>query len=175
MKNSVKALLLALSLLVSAVLFAGCNNSENNSEEPQTSAQSSETAGEESQTSAQSREAADNEGSSVWDAAEYKEDTEVGEGAIAVKVEICAEDKSVTLTVHTDKDNLGAALLENNLVSGKESEYGLYIKVVNGIEADFDKDGTYWSISKDGEYLMTGADSTPIADGEHYELTRTKG
>lgn len=155
MKNSVKALLLALLLVISAVFCAGCNNNES-PEQPGTNASDS------------------GQGSSVWDSADYKEDAEVGEGAITVKVEIVAEEKSVTITVHTDKDNLGAALLDNNLVSGDESEYGLYIKYVIGMEADYDKDGTYWSLSKDGEYLMTGADSTTIADGEHYELTRTK-
>lgn len=164
MKNSVKALLLALLLIISAVFCAGCNNNKS-PEQPETSI--SGNGGENASDSGQ--------GSSVWDSAEYKEDAEVGEGAITVKVEVVAEEKSVTITVHTDKDNLGAALLDNGLVSGDESEYGLYIKFVIGMEADYDKDGTYWSLSKDGEYLMTGADSTPIADGEHYELTRTKG
>lgn len=160
MKNSVKALLLALLLVISAIFCAGCSNNESPGQ-PETNL--SDSNGESGQ------------GSSVWDSAEYKEDTEVGEGAITVKVEVAAEEKSVTITVHTDKDNLGAALLDNNLVSGDESEYGLYIKFVIGMEADYDKDGTYWSLSKNGEYLMTGADSTPIADGEHYEFTRTKG
>lgn len=160
MKNSVKALLLALLLVISAVFCAGCSNNESPGQ-PETNI--SDNNGESGQ------------GSSVWDSAEYKEDAEVGEGAVTIEVEVVAEEKSVTITVHTDKDNLGAALLDNSLVSGDESEYGLYIKFVIGMEADYDKDGTYWSLSKDGEYLMTGADSTPIADGEHYEFTRTKG
>lgn len=163
MKNSVKALLLAL-LVISAVFCAGCSNNESPGQ-PETNI--SDNGGENASDSGQD--------SSVWDSAEYKEDAEVGEGAITVKVEVVAEEKSVTITVHTDKDNLGEALLDNSLVSGDESEYGLYIKFVIGMEADYDKDGTYWSLSKDGEYLMTGADSTPIADGEHYEFTRTKG
>ena len=64
--------------------------------------------------------------------------------------------------------------MANGLVEGETGDYGLYIKVVDGLRADYDLDGAYWAISKDGEYLMTGADSTPIADGEHYELTYTK-
>ena len=47
-------------------------------------------------------------------------------------------------------------------------------KFVNGILADYDVDGTYWGLTKDGEYVMSGADTTYIADGEHYELTKTK-
>lgn len=76
--------------------------------------------------------------------------------------------------IKTDADNLGDALVANGLVEGDVGDYGLYIKVVDGLRADYDLDGAYWAISKDGEYLMTGADSTPIADGEHYELTYTK-
>ena len=76
--------------------------------------------------------------------------------------------------IKTDADNLGDALVANGLVEGEMGDYGLYIKVVDGLRADYDLDGAYWAISKDGEYLMTGADSTPIADGEHYELTYTK-
>lgn len=154
MKNSLKALLLALTLALALVFCAGCNNETGNND---VSANQSE----------QPR-------SDLWSGAKYTEDKEIGEGSIAVKVEIVMEDKSITLTVHTDSGNLGDALLENELVEGDESEYGLYIKAVNGVEADYDRDGAYWSISKDGEYLMTGADSTPIADNEHYELTYTK-
>ena len=71
-------------------------------------------------------------------------------------------------TVH-----LPGTLEENGLVSGDESEYGLYVKSVNGIAADYDADGYYWALSKTGEYLMTGVDDTLIADGEQYELVRT--
>ena len=57
----------------------------------------------------------------------------------------------------------------------KDLCYGIYIKKVNGIRADYNLDGAYWNLTKNGEYLMTGADMTPIADGEHYEFTYTKG
>ncbi len=146
MKKTMKALLLGAALALSSVFCTGCGAD-----------------GTQRDSSA-----------SVWDSALYTEDRELGEGALTLKVEVAAEEKSVTFTIHTDEDTLGAALIENDLVSGEESEFGLYIKFVNGIEADFDKDGSYWSLSKDGEYLMQGADSTAIADGEHYELTRVK-
>ena len=69
---------------------------------------------------------------------------------------------------------LGDALIEHNLISGENGPYGLYVKVVNGITADYDINQSYWSLSKDGEYLQTGVDVTEISDGEHYELTYTK-
>ena len=39
--------------------------------------------------------------------------------------------------------------------------------------ADYDADGLYWAFYKSGEYLMTGVDTTEIADGEQYELVCT--
>jgi len=77
--------------------------------------------------------------------------------------------------VTTESDNLEGALLDSGFVSGEESTYGLYIKTVCGITADYDTDGAYWAIYKDGEYLMTGAKDTKIAEGERYELVYTKG
>ncbi len=146
MKNTMKAFLLSAALTLSSVFVTAC--AAEGAEQPSSS--------------------------HLWDNALYTEDTELGEGKLTLAVEVAAEEKSITFTLHTDGETLGEALLENELVSGEESEFGLYIKFVNGIEADFDKDGSYWSLSKDGEYLMQGADSTPIADGEHYELTRVK-
>lgn len=110
----------------------------------------------------------------TWKNAMYTENTEIGEGKITVTVEVKAGDKSVEITVHTDKKILGDALIEHGLVAGESSQYGLYVKTVNGIFADYDKDGYYWGLYKDGAYAMTGIDGTEISDGEHYELVRTK-
>ena len=111
---------------------------------------------------------------SLWDDALYTEDTALGEGAKTVQVEVNAEDKSITFTIKTDAETLADALTAHALIEGEESQYGIYVKKVNGIFADYDVDGYYWSLLKNGEYLMTGADTTVIADGEHYELVRTK-
>ena len=110
----------------------------------------------------------------AWENAIYRKDKELGDGAKTVMVEVKAEDKSITILVNTDAETLADALLEHELIEGDNTEFGIYIKTVNGILADYDIDGYYWSISKNGEYLMTGADSTFIANGEHYELVRTK-
>ena len=109
----------------------------------------------------------------LWDGASYAEDTELGEGATTITVEVTAEDKPVTVTIHTDGTTLRQALEENSLIAGDESDYGLYVKTVDGMTADYDADGYYWALSKAGEYLMTGVDDTLIADGEQYELVRT--
>ena len=112
--------------------------------------------------------------SGAWVSATYLRDMEFGTGSKTVQVEVKAEGQSVTFTIHTDKETLGEALIEHNLIAGEEGAYGLYVKFVNGIEADYDKDKTYWSFYKNGEYMMTGVDTTVISDGEHYELSKEK-
>jgi len=110
----------------------------------------------------------------LWENAVYTEDTVLGEGEKSVMVEVAAQDKSVTFTINTDKENLEEALTEHNIVSGEKGAYGLYIKVVNGITADYNVNQSYWSLSKNGEYMQTGAGDTKISDGDKYELTYTK-
>lgn len=110
----------------------------------------------------------------IWSTAMYTEDAELGTGSKTLQVEVQAEEQSVTFTIHTDKENLGEILAEHNLVSGEQGAYGLYIKTVNGILADYDKTNSYWGFTKNGESMMTGVDGVTIADGEHYELIYTK-
>ena len=110
----------------------------------------------------------------VWENATYRKDTELGSGAKTVVVEVKAEDQQVTFTIKTDKDTVGAALLEHGLIAGEEGAYGLYIKQVNGITADYDVDQTYWSFYINGEYAMTGVDTTEITEGATYRLEYTK-
>ena len=110
----------------------------------------------------------------LWKDALYQEDTTLGEGAKTLVVEVTAAEKTVTFTVKTDKDTVGAALLEQNLIAGDQGEFGLYIKKVNGITADYDIDQTYWAFSINGEYAMAGVDTTTITEGVTYQLARTK-
>ena len=110
----------------------------------------------------------------IWTEATYTEDTEFGKGEKTIFAEIIAEDNSVTFTIHTDKATLGEALVEHDLIKGEEGPYGLYVKKVNGIVADYDKNQAYWVFSKDGESMLTGVDGQKIKDGEHYEIVYTK-
>ncbi len=107
-------------------------------------------------------------------AADDPDPEKVGAKTITVDV-VDANGDVTTFTINTDEEFLSGALEQEKLIEGEDGPYGLYIKSVNGIVADFDTNGAYWALSKDGEYLMSGADTTPIADGEHYELTYTKG
>ena len=69
--------------------------------------------------------------------------------------------------IETDAEFLRGALEDEDLVEGEESQYGLYVHKVDGVS---DEDGYYWAFYKDGEYLMTGVDTTPIADGDKFEI-----
>ena len=113
-------------------------------------------------------------GQDLWGTATYKENKEFGSGEKTISVAVSVLENLVTFKINTDKEMLGDALIEHNLISGENGPYGLYVKVVNGITADYDINQSYWSLSKDGEYLQTGVDVTEISDGEHYELTYTK-
>lgn len=115
----------------------------------------------------------------VWEDATYTEDTTMGEGSKKVDVYVTAADKSVKLTVKTDEEKLGAALLALGIIEGDMGEFGIYIKVVNGMTADYDVDASWWGFNKvlpDGtrETMMTGVDGVTISDGEAYELIYSK-
>lgn len=110
-----------------------------------------------------------------WGTVSYSEDTTVGKGAKTAVVEIVTEEKTITITLKTDEDILGAALLAEKIIAGEDGAYGLYVKEVNGVVADYDVDHTYWGFYIDGEYAMTGVDSTPIEEGKIYRLSKEKG
>ena len=76
--------------------------------------------------------------------------------------------------INTDKKTVGEALLELELIAGDESEYGLYVKTVNGTTLDYDKDGAYWAFYVNGEYATSGADTTDIVSGETYTFKAEK-
>lgn len=98
-----------------------------------------------------------------------EEDGAVGEGSISFNFTVIGPDgEEFETTVRTDKTIVGDALLELGLIAGEDSEYGLYVKTVNGITVDYDKDGKYWAFYIDGEYAMTGVDATEIVEGTTY-------
>lgn len=73
-------------------------------------------------------------------------------------------------TVYTDEKTVGDALMKVGLISGEDSDYGLYVKTVNGLTLDFDTDGKYWAFYVNGEYAVSGVDTTEITEGGLYEF-----
>ena len=75
-----------------------------------------------------------------------------------------------SFAITTDTATVGDALLSEGLIEGDEGAYGLYVKKVNGIVADYDIDQTYWAFYINGEYAMTGVDKTEIVNGSTYSF-----
>ena len=110
----------------------------------------------------------------LWEKAIYTQDTELGEGSKTFLFKVDAEGYAITLTIHTNETTVGAALLALNIISGDVGQYGLYVKKVNGILADYDVDQTYWAFYENGEYAMSGVDTTDITDCQNYSFVRSK-
>ena len=99
----------------------------------------------------------------------------LGEGSTKFDFTVVDKEGSKTeFEIHTDKKTVGEALVELKLIEGEDSEYGLFVKKVNGITADYDKDGMYWAFYINDEYAMSGVDSTEIKEGESYSFKMEK-
>lgn len=100
--------------------------------------------------------------------------TTLGEGDTSFYLTVKDSDNTVTrFQISTNAATVGEALLQLELISGNETEYGLYVTTVNGIAADWDTEKAYWAFYINGEYAMTGVDSTEIVAGTTYELIKT--
>ena len=101
--------------------------------------------------------------------------TVIGEGATVFYFHVVDKDGGETkFEVHTDKAIVGDALLELGLIEGEDGPYGLYVKKVNGITADYDVDQTYWAFYIGDDYGMTGVDMTEIEPGATYGFRVSK-
>lgn len=105
--------------------------------------------------------------------AQSKPEPTVGAKEISVLV-THADQSEKNFTYQTDAAYLGEVLQENELVDGEIGQYGLFITMVDGETAD-DSKQQWWCITKGGEQVNTSADTTPITDGDQFELTLTEG
>lgn len=96
---------------------------------------------------------------------------EPSQGDKTITVEVVHGDQSAReFTYHTDAEYLGQVLIQEKLVEGEDSQFGLYITTVDGETAQ-ESENQWWCITQEGEMVNTGADTTPIQDGDHFELT----
>ena len=86
-----------------------------------------------------------------------------------------ADGTSKDFTYQTDAEYLGEVLVAEGLVGGEDSEYGLYITKVDGEDAIYEKDGSYWALYEGDAYANQSADQTPLTDGGTYSLVYTIG
>ena len=178
MKRSNKhtlSLFLCMVLVVAMTLFTtGCNGNTNQAgqadSQSQTKAESptlQETITDSNGTGEVTEESVANTGADAIST----EATVLGEGAkqFAFTV-IDSEGNETAFEIHTDKEMVGEALIELDLIKGEEGPYGLYVKTVNGIAVDYDKDKAYWAFYVNGEYATSGVDTTEITEGDTYSF-----
>ena len=92
-------------------------------------------------------------------------------GAKAITLTVTHKDGSTKeFNLETTEENLGAALLAEKIISGNDGEYGLFVTTVDGETAQ-DSLRQWWCITRGGERVETGVDTTPINHGDHFELT----
>ena len=105
------------------------------------------------------------------EAAPSKDVIVLGEGNTTFDFSVVDKEGTETFfEIHTDKQIVGEALQELELIAGEDGQYGLYVKTVNGITTDYDKDGAYWAFYVNGEYAQSGVDTTKITEGESYSF-----
>ena len=107
----------------------------------------------------------------IWMAT--RPETEIGSKGYTVTV-VHKDGSEKVFEYRTDAEYLAEALLEEGLVAGEESQYGLTIITVDGEAAVWEKDNAYWSILVNGEYATTGASEIPVYDGSAYTLEYTR-
>jgi len=97
-------------------------------------------------------------------------------GSKTITVEVVHKDESAKeFTYQTDGEYLGAVLLSEGLIQGEAGPYGLYITTVDGEDAIYEVDQSYWAFYHGEEYATQGIDQTPIADGDQFSLVYTIG
>ena len=142
--TSILTMMLVASMVASTVGCGGSNQQGQNSVQ-NTEVQSTEAQNEEAQV------------------------TILGEGATQFAFTVIDKEGNETVfEIHTDKEIVGEALLELEMIAGEDGAYGLYVKTVNGITADYDVNQTYWAFYVNGEYATSGVDTTAIEEGMTY-------
>ena len=147
---------LILTLALSAALLAGCGASAS-------SVASSEAASE------VVSEAVSEEAASTAEAAD---------SAAAIQFTFTvtgANGESTELTLDaTDGEKLSDALAEAGVISAEEAAAG-FVTVVNGEEANYDADGSWWCLTDAaGEMTAVGVADIELHDGDSYAFTYTK-
>lgn len=96
-------------------------------------------------------------------------------GIKSLTVQVVHKDGSVKdYSLKTGEEFLGPVLLQEKIAEGETGPFGLFITTVDGERAD-DSHQEWWRITKSGQQLDTGADTTPVLDGDAFEITLTTG
>ena len=151
---------LILTLALSAALLAGCGASASSVASPVASSEAA---------------------SEVVSGAVSEESTstaEAADSAAAIQFTFTvtgANGESTELTLDaTDGEKLSDALAEAGVISAEEAAAG-FVTVVNGEEANYDADGSWWCLTDAaGEMTAVGVADIELHDGDSYAFTYTK-
>ena len=92
------------------------------------------------------------------------------EGVKDITVTITHTDGTTrTEEIETTAQYLAEALEPYDLLEGEDSEFGLFVKTVDGEYAD-DAEGVYWMFNVNGAMGEYGVDTQPVADGDTYDF-----
>ena len=150
MKKALSCILCMVLIVAMALVTTGCSGNAGNSKVASTT-------------------------ETVEASAEQEEAAVLGEGSKQFRFGVVdLEGKETWFEIHTDEEMVGAALLALNLIEGEEGPYGLYVKAVNGIIADYEKDKVYWAFYVNDDYGATGVDMTKIEEGTIYSFRMAK-
>ena len=106
---------------------------------------------------------------------------ESSETGTAVTIEVVTMDNTTSYEVVTDGTTVYEAMQDlaaadsSFTYDGSQSEYGFYLTTVNGVLADYNTDGTYWSLLVNGEYAEYGVETTEIQSGDVITLEQSHG
>lgn len=99
-------------------------------------------------------------------------DAKVEKSFVFKVVDLDGSEKS--FDIKTTATTVGEALVAEKLISGEQGDYGLMVDTVNGIKYDYNADGAYWAFYVNGEYAMSGVDTTEIDETAVYSFVATK-
>ena len=166
MRKSVLKTIISMLLIAAMVMvMAGCQKKD--ASVSSVAAEASVEASTEASVEA-STEASVEEATEASTEASVEEPAEEAKSASFKFVVVDADGNETPFEITTEKATVGEALLDEGLIEGTDSAYGLYVTKVNGIEAVYETDGTYWAFYINGEYASTGVDSTNVEDGATY-------
>ena len=92
-----------------------------------------------------------------------------GEKNITLEVVSERDDYNFSAQYNTSDEYLGEFLDKENIIGFETSEYGRFVKSVQGYEAK-DEEQSWWNISINGESAVTGVDEIILEDGSVYKL-----
>lgn len=87
------------------------------------------------------------------------------------------EGKEQCYQVQTDARYLRQALeeIDGLKLEGTEGDYGIYVDAVNGIRADYEKDGAYWAFYVNGAYCNYAIEEQPVYDKDSFTVKYETG